>query len=82
MTRLRQSISLMLALAFAAGICIGAAADAPVTDSDAATSQGRLEVIIVTAQRREEALQDVPISVTALSADTFTDLAVGRARGR
>jgi iron complex outermembrane receptor protein len=50
-----------------------AAADAP---------EGGLEEIVVTAQKREQNLQDVPISVTAISADAlekkgiadFTDL--------
>ena len=36
-----------------------------------AQSRGALEEIIVTAQKREEALQDVPIAISALSADTL-----------
>jgi len=33
----------------------------------------KLEEVVVTAQRREQRLQDVPISVTALSADLLAD---------
>lgn len=36
-----------------------------------AQNRGALEEIIVTAQKREEALQDVPIAISALSADTM-----------
>ena len=47
-----------------------------------AFAQASLEEVIVTAQRTEQSLQDVPIAVTALSADdlvekqvvTFSDL--------
>ena len=37
-------------------------------------STGALEVVVVTAQKREETLQDVPISIVALSGDTVRDL--------
>lgn len=51
-------------------------------DSAAADDTGGLEEIVVTAQKREENLQNVPVSVTALSAEAlannrvtdFTDL--------
>ncbi|EEF24100.1 conserved hypothetical protein, partial [Ricinus communis] len=36
-----------------------------------AQNRGALEEIIVTAQKREEALQDVPIAISALSADNL-----------
>jgi iron complex outermembrane receptor protein len=36
---------------------------------EASTSEGALEEVIVTAQKREENAQDVPIAITALSAD-------------
>jgi iron complex outermembrane receptor protein len=38
---------------------------------DTEVSSGAVEDIVVTAQRREERLQDVPVSVTALSGDTL-----------
>lgn len=45
-------------------------------DSDGAGAAGR-DVITVTAQRREESLQDAPVAVTALDAD---DLAIRQVR--
>ncbi len=47
---------------------IGIGMAAPVPDS---LAQGELDEIIVTAQRREENLQDVPISVVAFSGDAL-----------
>ena len=41
-----------------------------------AQQRGGLEEVIVTATRRAEAAQDVPVSVTALSAKTLEDAAV------
>jgi iron complex outermembrane receptor protein len=38
----------------------------------AATSDGNIEKVVVTARRREESLQDVPVSVTAFSADQLS----------
>lgn len=38
------------------------------------TAQGALEEVIVTAQKREESLQDVSISMTALSGDMIKAL--------
>src|SRR5258708_21342343 len=35
------------------------------------TSSGQVEEVIVTAQRRSESLQDVPLSITALSSSTL-----------
>jgi len=42
---------------------------APAFAQDAEESQGGIEEIVVTAQRREENLQNVPISVSAFSAE-------------
>jgi outer membrane receptor protein involved in Fe transport len=39
-------------------------------------SGGRLEEIVVTAQRREESLQDVPLAIQALTGETLTQLNV------
>jgi iron complex outermembrane receptor protein len=67
----------ILALCCAAA-CLHPARAAHAADADQAAnnagdnqSGSGLEEIIVTAQRREERLQDVPISVTALSAQTL-----------
>jgi iron complex outermembrane recepter protein len=51
------------------------AADTP-ADSDASSQQGGLAEIVVTAQRRAQRLQDVPIAVTAASADTLAQVNV------
>jgi iron complex outermembrane receptor protein len=40
------------------------------------TSSGQIEEVIVTAQRRNESLQDVPLSITALSAAALEQRAV------
>ena len=50
-----------------------AAADAPTAN---VTSVSGLDEIIVTAQRRKENLQEAPISVTALTAETLQDFGV------
>ena len=42
----------------------------------AALSQPVLEEVIVTAQKRAESLQDVPISVSAMSGDKINDIAI------
>jgi len=55
--------------AFAAVPCL---AQAPAPAPEAAES--RIEEIVVTAQRREEKLQDVGIAVTALGGEMLTDL--------
>jgi iron complex outermembrane receptor protein len=60
----------------AAGFAAPAAAqDAPA--APAAEDNGGLTEIIVTAQRREENLQDVPISITAVSGDKLDALGSG-----
>lgn len=51
---------------------LAATASAQDTSSRATT----LEEVIVTAQRREESLQDTPIAVTAFTADKLADLGV------
>ena len=63
-----------LALAVAATLApaIAAAQDAAVSDAPEAApnpSATQLDVVTVTAQRREEALQQTPVTITALSAE-------------
>ena len=43
----------------------------PIFIVSAANAQGVLEEIVVTARKREESLQDTPISVTAFTGDTL-----------
>ncbi len=64
-----------LSLAVALGLCAPAAfaqeaADAPAADADS------LERIVVTARKREETIQDVPVAVTAFTADSLDKLNV------
>jgi iron complex outermembrane recepter protein len=55
---------------FAIGAALAASISVPAGAQD--TASGRLiEEIIVTAQKREERLQDVPISISVVSADTL-----------
>ena len=56
----------LLCQALAIGTATTALSNAPL-----ATAQGALEEIIVTAQRREESLQDIPMSVSAFSSDAL-----------
>ncbi len=51
----------------------GAAALAQSANSPAAADRSAVEEIVVTAQKRVERLQDVPVPVTAISADTLVD---------
>lgn len=66
----------------ALSLCVGLASPAQAQDGAGATSassrEDGLAEIVVTAQRREENLQDVPIAATALSGDQLNDKAVER----
>lgn len=66
MKGISQFLGSAAAVAIAAGIFPATSAQA---QDSAASDDGALGVIIVTAQRREENIQDVPISVTAVSQD-------------
>jgi len=52
-------------------------ADPPAADRHDAAPGYQIEEVIVTAQRREESLQETPISVTALSGDDLTKRMAG-----
>ncbi len=54
-----------------------AAAATPAESTPAESDQGlSLSEVVVTAQRREESIQNVPIQITALTSDTLTQLSV------
>ena len=64
-------------------LCIGLAGGlAPVglaaqeAPAEAQADRGGIEDVVVTARRRAEAEQDVPISITAFNADTLTDRSI------
>jgi len=59
--------TIAIAASICAGISIGVLLASPAYSEE--SSAGMLEEIIVTAQKRAESLQDVPISITALSGD-------------
>src|SRR5262249_40388132 len=70
-------------LAVAAAVAIGNAATAAVDDTGpAADSQavGELQEVVVTAQRREQRLQDVGVSVAAIGADQLHDMSITDSR--
>jgi outer membrane receptor protein involved in Fe transport len=60
--------------AILSGSSIGAAHAAPATDTT--TDSDMIQEITVTAQRRTENMQDVPISIQAMTAETLTQLNV------
>ena len=60
------------ALAVASLVSFGAALPAQAQSSDGAGEQAKLEEIVVTARRRSESLQDVPIAVTAITGDQLS----------
>jgi iron complex outermembrane receptor protein len=65
----RLQVAVVLALACAAGVETGSVRAADV-------SSPALEEIVVTAQKREQNLQDVPISIAAFSQDTLRERGV------
>ena len=60
-------------------IC-GAASPQSLAQSSGASATGEIQEIVVTAQRREERLQDVPISVSAFGSDQLKTLGIQNAR--
>jgi len=69
----RRWVSVRVALPLAAAI--GAASHAQPSSAQSPTSEARvLEEVIVTAQRRDESLQDVPIAISVLGAEDIQRL--------
>ncbi|MGF1454506.1 MAG: TonB-dependent receptor [Alphaproteobacteria bacterium] len=65
----------VLALSTAIGAApVAAQEPAP---ADEAPARDRIEQIVVTATKREESSQDVPVAVTAVSGETLDDLNIG-----
>ena len=73
--KINHKLALAVSAAIGASTAAHAAGDAA-TDQSATTSGGGLEEIIVTAQRREENLQNVPITMQAISGDQLKELNV------
>ena len=77
----RRSWGVLGALAAALGRTAAGSVTATVQDQEASSSGFGLEEIIVTAQHRAENLQDIPISVTALSSDEIAKADIFDATG-
>ncbi|HEX5649870.1 MAG TPA: TonB-dependent receptor [Steroidobacteraceae bacterium] len=70
----RRSMHASKSLVGTAVALAAAGAPLPLQAQQSPAPESRLEEIVVTAQRREERLQDVGIAVTALGNDMLTDL--------
>jgi iron complex outermembrane receptor protein len=67
----------LLSLAVGLGLAMAASAQAqiaPPADEDETKSETTLDEVTVTARRREETLQDVPVAVTAFTPETIEKL--------
>ncbi len=71
-----SSLSLAVALGLCAPLAYAQQGPAQETSADARAEQGTLDAIVVTARKREETLQDVPVAVTAFTADSLDKLNV------
>ncbi len=67
----RTTLSLTLAAMFASTPLFAQQTPAAAPKAEGADSGEKVEKVVVTARRREETLQDVPISVTAFTADSL-----------
>src|SRR6056300_94556 len=56
---------------------VGATALAVMTLSGAASAQMQLEEVVVTAQKRAESAQDVPVALTAISGESIENMGLG-----
>lgn len=68
LTPLKAALCASAAMVFVPGVAMGQEAT-----NVAATDDGGIEEIVVTAQRREESLQDVPLSITAITGEELRD---------
>ena len=69
-----SSLSLAVALGLCAPLAYAQQRPAQETPAAAQAEQGTLDAIVVTARKREETLQDVPVAVTAFTADSLDKL--------
>ena len=54
----------------------GKVAEANVAEANVVEEKGAVDVIVVTAQKREESVQDVPIGITVLNGDDITSYGI------
>ena len=74
-----SALALATACTFAFAASPAAAQETPAADTPAADAQQGVEDIVVTAQRRSERLQDVPVSVATINDDTLAAINAGGA---
>ena len=72
----RNAIAGFLAALFAGG----GANDAPAQQPQSAAATGTLEEIVVTARRREENFQELPLSIAAITSDTMATMGITTSR--
>jgi iron complex outermembrane receptor protein len=72
---LKQNRQLAYAISVALGTCVHGV-HAQDADQTAATSEGGIAEVVVTAQRRAESIQNVPITVQAITGDQLKELNV------
>ncbi len=72
---MKQSIR-TLAAGLLTGVSLSCVTVATAQDAEGVTEERKFDTIVVTAQRREQNLQDVPLSVTAVSGDMLENLGV------
>ena len=73
------AVRLMLGASLAS-MMLGSAAHAAEDTAQASDDQGQLEQIVVTAQKVEQNLQDVPLAISAISADKVEKLGIRDAK--
>jgi iron complex outermembrane recepter protein len=78
-SRILMAASLLVVLSPIADVQAQSAASTTAPAATANQPSGSLEEIIVTAQKRSERLQDVPVTITALSADYMEKANIERA---
>ncbi len=72
---MKQNRQLAYAISVALGTCVHGL-HAQQADQTAATSEGGIAEVVVTAQRRAESIQNVPITVQAITGDQLKELNV------
>jgi iron complex outermembrane receptor protein len=72
----RKHLSLAIGCVLLSSMPVAWAQDAAPADAPPATNATTLDSVKVTARKREETLQDVPVAVTAFTAETLDKLAI------
>ncbi|MDY6947009.1 MAG: TonB-dependent receptor plug domain-containing protein, partial [Pseudomonadota bacterium] len=76
---MRLGVNALGCVAFVATAALAAPVWAQAQNSGAKAAAGELEVVVVTARKREESLQDVPIAVSSVSGEQMLDTHITRA---